>query len=210
MRPIMLLLLFSVVGCSSTSTPTAAPKAKKTIEFSDAVDWSAALSPALHEITFRDTSGKPVDLKQYQSKQNVVLVITRGYQKNNYYGPGHVCLYCATQTSRFIANYPQFQEKNTEVIVVFPVEQTSQADSAQELYTKGEAPVEKSPFPLWIDAELLAVKHFGIQADLSKPAVYLLDKAGSVRYAYVGKSQTDRPSIKAVLAKIDEINAEKT
>jgi peroxiredoxin len=205
--PLIIVLLLCCAGCAQPTPPVVK---KKTIAFSDNVAWQSTTAPTLTQIPFRDAGGQPVNLQQFENKRNVVLVITRGYQKDNYYGPGQVCLYCATQTSRFIANYMEFQNKNTEVIVVFPVEQIAHADSAQELYTKGESPVEKSPFPIWIDPELKVVKHLGIQANLSKPAVYLLDKAGQVRFAYVGESQTDRPSIKAVLEKIDALNAEKS
>lgn len=167
---------------------------------------------SLQEILFRDGEGNEVDLKQYQEKKNVVLVITRGFQKGNYYKAG-VCAYCTTQTSRFIANYEQFRERNTEVVVVFPIENQSQSKQRETLVTKAQSllkqPVESVPFPVWLDAELQVVKHLGIEADLSKPATYVLDRAGQVRFAYVGASLADRPSVKAIMAKLDEINREK-
>ena len=45
----------------------------------------------------------------------------------------------------------------------------------------------------------LAVELLGIRKDLSKPATYILDGEGRVRFAYVGNSLADRPSVKALL-----------
>ena len=59
-----------------------------------------------------------------------------------------------------------------------------------------------------LDIELKAVDSLGIRKDLSKPATYILDKAGHVRFAYVGKSLSDRPSIKAILKQLDTLKEE--
>ena len=56
--------------------------------------------------------------------------------------------------------------------------------------------------------DLTAVDALGIRADLSKPATYILDKQGEVRFAYVGRDLADRPSVKALLDQLDQINAE--
>jgi peroxiredoxin len=57
-----------------------------------------------------------------------------------------------------------------------------------------------------LDVELKAVDQLGIRKDLSKPATYVIDKEGKLRYAYVGKTLADRPSVKAILAELDQIN----
>ena len=56
--------------------------------------------------------------------------------------------------------------------------------------------------------ELKAVDHLGIRKDLSKPATYILDKQGQTRFAYVGDSLADRPSVKALLEQLDALNKE--
>ena len=64
------------------------------------------------------------------------------------------------------------------------------------------------PFPLVLDVELHAVDQLGIRADLSKPATYILDKQGQVRFAYVGSTIADRPSVKSLLDQLTAINAD--
>ena len=62
------------------------------------------------------------------------------------------------------------------------------------------------PFPIVLDVELSAVKELGIRDNLSKPATFILDKYGQVRFAYVGTGIADRPSVKAILNQLDALN----
>jgi peroxiredoxin len=66
-----------------------------------------------------------------------------------------------------------------------------------------DRPPEVIPFPVLLDVELRAVDRLGLRHDLSRPATYILDKAGDVRFSYVGKDLSDRPSVKALLKELD-------
>lgn len=121
---------------------------------------------------------------------------------------GNVCVYCATQTARIAANYSQFQDRDAEVVVVFPVQKQNDSKHLAE-FEEAVARQEgsgKIPFPLAVDLELKAVDRLGIRKDLSKPATYILDRDGRVQFAYVGSSLADRPSVKAMLDQLDAIN----
>ena len=59
-----------------------------------------------------------------------------------------------------------------------------------------------------LDVELRAVDQLGIRADLSKPATYIVDKQGQVRFAYVGATIADRPSVQSMLEQLAAINAD--
>jgi peroxiredoxin len=63
------------------------------------------------------------------------------------------------------------------------------------------------PFRLLLDPDFKAVDQLSIRGELAKPSTYILDKQGQVRFAYVGASLSDRPSLKAMLAQLDQINA---
>jgi peroxiredoxin len=56
-----------------------------------------------------------------------------------------------------------------------------------------------------LDEDYQAVERLGIRADQAKPSTYILDKQGKVRFAYVGKDTTDRPSVKAMLDQLDKL-----
>jgi peroxiredoxin len=65
----------------------------------------------------------------------------------------------------------------------------------------------KVPFRLLKDTDLKAVDALDIRGDLAKPSTYILDKKGNAVFAFVGETTTDRPSIKALLAQLDKLNA---
>lgn len=174
------------------------------ITFIDDLQSNTEVSDDLHQLRLVDVNGNETAPADYARGKNIVLVITRG-------NTNPICPYCSTQTSRLIANYEDFQSRNTEVIVVYPVEHN---DDAERLNAFLEAsknrlddPNQPVPFPVLLDVELKAVDHLGIRKDLSKPATYILDPAGKVHFAYVGADLDDRPSIKAMLAELDQLVA---
>ena len=66
--------------------------------------------------------------------------------------------------------------------------------------------VDKVPFPIVLDTEFTATDYFDIHSTHAHPSTYLIDKQGGIKFAYVGKNMTaDRPSIKAILDKLDAL-----
>jgi peroxiredoxin len=193
------------------------------VSFRDDATTNAQVDGAtIGSLKFVDPQGQEVDLARYQGKSCVVLVVTRGLQQGpaayGAYGSGYgaqwqykdVCMYCATQTAGLVKQYDQFKSRGAEVLVVYPVMQAAdQAKLAnfQAAVTNRGAPPGAPPFPIVLDVELQAVQKLGIRQDLAKPATYILDKNGQTRFAYVGQTLADRPSVKALLAQLDAINA---
>jgi peroxiredoxin len=185
----------------------------ETLAFVDHAESNTQLDGCdVGSLEFVNIDGKPVDLKQFRGQSNVVLVVTRGNTSGT--GPGayydNICLYCATQTSRLIPNYQAFRDHDAEVVVVFPIRHAADKSSLNEFHealrrggTAGE-----TPFPLLLDVELRAVDQLGIRAYLSKPATYILDKQGQVRFAYVGTNMADRPSVQSMLEQLATMNAD--
>jgi len=202
-----------ISGCGPSTLPG---DAGPLIKFKDEVKPnSEAKSSELGELSFLDSAGNKVDLASYRGKSNLVLVITRGLvgsetQKDGK-SPENFCTFCSTQTSRMIANYSKFKQRNAEVLVVFPVARKSDGGALDQFAARVQGEKKTAadaPFPLLLDVDLTAVGALGIRADLSKPATYILDKQGEVRFAYVGRDLADRPSVKALLDQLDQINAE--
>jgi peroxiredoxin len=156
------------------------------------------------------SGGSPdVKLGDVAPGKSLVMVVTRGSPAG-----GSICVYCTSQTSRLIANYKKLSQRNAEAVVVFPIstaDETSQGQAFKDkVFAKLKDPPDKVPFPIVFDVELKLVDALGIRAWLSKPATYIFDPAGQIRFAYVGKNITDRPSVEAILKKLDEIGAEAT
>ena len=204
MSRILLPLLILSVGCG-TSAPDPYKNAYSvdTIQFLDDVAPNTEATTDFTKLTFTDKDGKSVSLSDYLGKQSLVLVVTRGYS-------GSICPYCATQTSRLIANYPEIKERNAEVLVVYPLERPGQEGRLDEFVDRAvsmlPAASKKVPFPLLLDIELKSVEAMGIRKDLSKPATYIFDKDGKVQFAYVGNTLADRPSVKVILSQLDRLN----
>lgn len=208
---VLILAVSLLAGCGKESAPPAGNtqftgsyfEDYRKIQFKDDVQSNVAADGSIGDLTFTDINGNEASLKDYLGKKHVVLIVTRGFN-------GAICLYCATQTSRLLTNYAKFSERDAEVIVVFPVvtpdDSIRHRDFAVSVKNKLDTPVEKIPFPIVLDVELKAVNQLGIRKDLSKPATYILDKEGRTRFAYVGDSLADRPSVKALLDQLDALN----
>ena len=146
---------------------------------------------------FVDHVGNPVDIESYRDDKNLVIVVSRGIPQS----PGGVpCAFCVAQTNSLVGNYGKFQDRDTEVIVVFPGP-TQLIDD----FILQSSKTPELPFPLLLDRDLKACEALGIRGDLAKPSTYILDKAGNIVYAYVGESMTDRPSLKAVFRVLDRL-----
>lgn len=158
----------------------------------------------LLDVEFVDPQGQPMKLRDRIGEKNLIVVVTRGYNNT-------ICMYCSTQTARLMANYKDFSRRNAEVLVVFPVETDKDSPHLKDFIvavkdnneTKAEI-----PFPLVLDVGLKAVDSLGIRAHLSKPATYIIDRSGNIRFAYVGESLADRPSVKAILEQLDALAAD--
>jgi peroxiredoxin len=164
--------------------------------FDDNATTNVTVEPAALDLSFVDRNGTRVDLKEFRGKKNVVLVVTRGYA-------GHFCPYCMSQTSRLISQYSEFAKRDAEVLLVFP----GPKGHLEQFLSGAEENVncDPTPFPVLLDEDFAAVDKLGIRGDLAKPSTYILDKQGQVRFAYVGSTYSDRPSVKALLKQLDEI-----
>ena len=104
-----------------------------------------------------------------------------------------------------ISNYAEFKQRDTEVLLVYPGS-TAQLPQFKKagLLVAGEDSV---PFPILLDQDLQAVGKLGIEAQLAKPSTFVLNKRGEVVLSYVGTSPQKRPSIKALIDVLDQLES---
>ena len=173
--------------------------APKDMKFKDQIDSNAEAPKDLSELTFVGKDGNPINLADYLNKKNVLLVFTEGFN-------GMLCPFCKTQTSRLVANYSEFEKRNCEIIVVYPGPADHLDEFIEAALKTEKAQVDKVPFPIALDKEFQATDYFDIHSMHAHPSTYLIDKQGGIQFAYVGKDMTaDRPSVKAILNKLDGI-----
>lgn len=197
----------AVAGCDSWTSrhDPYAYNAPARIEFRDDVSSQAAPQASLTELPLKTPEGDVAQLSEQLKTGNLVVVMMRGYS-------GAICPYCSTQTSRLIANYDEIRKRGADVVVIYPLAGDQDQPRVQEFLAVSNGLIsrpaaDKPPFPFLVDVGLKAVDVLGIRKDLSKPATYILDQTGAVRFAYVGESIADRPSIKVLLQQLDALKA---
>jgi len=166
------------------------------VSFRKAPPSNAPTGEAAKPAEFVDQRGRRVRLEDWKGKKNLVLVFTRGY-------PGYICPLCTTYTAQVASRYRDIVAAGAEVLLVFPGSKERVDDfvrAAREiLESEGEGAL---PFPVLLDTELRNVDLFGIRGDLAKPATYVIDRAGAVRYAFVGEQPHERPDVETILAEL--------
>ncbi|UZD22792.1 redoxin domain-containing protein [Algoriphagus halophytocola] len=133
------------------------------------------------------------------------------------------CPFCNLRTNELIRNYPKFQEKNIEIISIWP--------SKKELLLEHSSPTP-SVFPILSDEKKHIYKAFGVTESsligglkmilhptmiwqalsnnpkkpaidsdpMQMPASFLIDPKGIIRLAYYGAHYGDHPSIDRILS----------
>ena len=171
-------------------------------EFKNDLESNAHPTTDFSQLKLTTAEGQSISLEKILSSGKLVLVVLRGNQ-------GYVCPFCSVQTQRLASRYQEIRDAGSEVIVVYPVRQESDLTMAKDLVLQAIPEKSKSqlPFPFVIDQDLEIVEQLGIRADLSKPATYILDNHGQVRFAYVGENPADRPSIDEILKQLQSIQS---
>lgn len=220
--PVLLGLLALLVGCGDSSPGARNAKdggkpkdpydayvdyyADGEIVFLDDCPSNAELDEGLTDLVFVDKLGREHRVADFAKGRHIVLIMTRG-------NTTPICPFCSTQTANYIRQYADFEKRGAEVLLAYPVEldrhKAKLRPFLDDVRTRLEDPQRKVPFPVLFDVELQAVDKLGIRKDLSKPATYVVDRDGHVRYAYVGKDLADRPSVKAILDELDELGGSK-
>ncbi len=220
LRVILSLITVAIVPSGCTQ-PTLQGDYGDLVQFPDSVQSNAQPDASqIANLTLTRSDGSSVKISDLAEGKNVLLVVSRGLvgslpttaddaDSAEAAGGKSFCIYCSTQTSRLVANYAKFQERNTEVVVIFPVARSSDANELQNFAAKVQGKGKTSddfPFPIVLDVALMVVDALGIRDDLSKPASYIFDSQGQLRFGYVGQSMSDRPSVQALLEQLDRIN----
>jgi len=146
---------------------------------------------------FLADDGSVIDLNDMTGKPQV-LFIMRGFN-------GMFCLQCSTQLIAITRSIKEFQKRGVPVYVIFPGDANTVIS-----FINGVKKLDNQfrlPFSLLLDVDLVAVKEFLVEGSLAKPTTMILDDKGIVRWVYVGKQASDRPSVTTVIKQLDNLMA---
>lgn len=100
-------------------------------------------------------------------------------------------------------DYEKFAALGAEIIVIAP----DTMENAQQYFSKN--PVS---FDALVDDSLEIYKMFDVQSKWTslgqRPGLFILDQAGIVRFAYIGKQQWEIPSNEVVLAQLKKLTTD--
>jgi peroxiredoxin len=170
-------------------------------EFLPEAKANAPVGGAATPASFVDVEGKSVRLEDYRGKKALVLVFTRGF-------PGYICPLCTSYTAQIAFRYKEIAAAGAEVLLVFP----GSPEKVQEFIRAAREIAEQEgpgalPFPVLLDVDLKSVEAFGIKGELARPSTYVIDRKGTVRYAFVGEQSHERPDVDTILAELKRAGA---
>ena len=185
-----------------------------TLAFVDHAQSNAPLDGCDVEVSqFVGLDGQPSDLKQFLGQKNVVLVVTRGNTSGT--GPGayyrNICLYCATQTSRLIANYQAFQDHDagSRGRLSDPATRPTAARSAQfHEALRRDGAAGEPPFPAGAGRRAARRRPTGHSCRSVEAGHVYRRQTGAGAIRLCGATIADRPSVQSMLEQLAAINAD--
>lgn len=199
------IIASAVLGCGDPAKTTSLDTENNREPTSVAIEM-------LGDLEVTDVDGNRRFVKDYRSEKNLVVVFSRGYY-------GAVCPFCSAQVQRLASEHKRIEEAGGQVLVIFPIKTSQDAKHRNVLVSAAEFGLKdasdaadgladaasKLPFEIVTDPELKAVDQLDIREELSKPATYILDAGGKVRYAYVGRDPGDRPRVATIVEQLNAI-----
>ena len=161
-----------------------------------AAESKALVGKSLPQTRFLTASGAVVDLEE--ATRPTVVVLMRGFS-------GQVCVYCATQTTAIADNVDRFTAAGADILVVYPGPTEAVPAFVAAIQTLRTDP---PPMPIGLDVSLLLVRGLGVEDNLARPTSLIIQPGGRIGYAYIGTSNTDRPSVDALLEAVSRLKTQ--
>lgn len=149
------------------------------------------------EVSLPDVRGGRVELSQLLARARVVLVFYRGGW----------CPICNRQLAKLSSEYEAFQARAAEIVAISNEEVREGAEVLKKI---------GPPFPLLLDGTSEVIERYGLlvgkrdplgwmlrKRAYARPAVFVVERDGTVSWTYVGTTYRDRPSVARILDALD-------
>ncbi|MFQ5815073.1 MAG: peroxiredoxin family protein [Candidatus Hydrothermarchaeaceae archaeon] len=142
------------------------------------------------DFTLMGTNGETLSLEDFKNKRNIVLMFYRA----------DWCPYCAEQLSVVQKFVKDFEEQDAELVPVSTDGIEKEESFAEEICVN---------YPLYSDPDHKAIERYGVfdaEHNIARPAVFIIDKEGRIRYKHVSKDHTDRPMNTTIINALKIVN----
>ena len=151
------------------------------------------LGDKAYDFSLLDSTGHTVKLADLQPGWYLVVILYRG----------HWCSACQGQLLGLKDDYPKFTALHSTIVAISVDSIEDSADFNQQW---------RFPFPLLSDPQLKVIDAYGARhpqghdgKDISRPSTIIIDSNKIVRFKYVGKDPTDRPTDNEILNVIQQM-----
>ncbi|MEM9380111.1 MAG: redoxin domain-containing protein [Planctomycetota bacterium] len=146
---------------------------------------------------FKTAEGTEYDLAEMRGNK-VVVVVLRGY-------PGKVCVYCTAQTQALYEGgaIDAFEELGAKLHVVFPGEKNGLEAFRAAYDSLSEAQIP--PYGILYENDYILGPMLDLEGSKIIPSTFILDEEGIVRFAYIGKTNEDRPSVALLVDELKKL-----
>ena len=146
---------------------------------------------------FKSADGTEYDLADLRGNK-VVVVVLRGY-------PGKVCVYCTAQTKALYEGgaIEAFEKLGAKLHVVFPGEKNGLAAFKEAYDSLSEAQIP--PYGMLYENDYIIGPMLDLEGSKIIPSTFILDEDGIVRFAYIGKTNEDRPSVDLLVEELKKL-----
>jgi peroxiredoxin len=154
----------------------------------DIYDWVGQKVP---EFELQNTWGDRVNIRNYEGKKNVVIVLIRGL----------MCVACRTHLITMMRDLKKFKDLDTELYII-TADRFENARRLEVFYLKKQVPIyfDTKHEIVTLLKQDVKILHLG-----RLPAILIVDKKGIVQYAYYGSSFIDIPSNRELIRTLTKI-----
>ena len=154
------------------------------------------------DFSLKTLDGQTVTLSALTAKQDVVLVLLRGW-------PGYQCPICERQVQDLISSEDKFAETKAQLLFVYPGPADDLKAHALEFAEMKGKQWPKS-YLYVMDPDYTMVNAYNLRWDApretSYPSTFVIDKKGIIQFAKISKTHGGRSSASEVIAAVKKLS----
>ncbi|VAW53239.1 hypothetical protein MNBD_GAMMA06-2016 [hydrothermal vent metagenome] len=189
---VIIILAYAIfsIGCSISPVEPSTLDANKS--YTDFKGVNAKVGEPAPVFSLPDADGKLISLQDFQNKKPVMLLFYRG----------EWCAYCMDQLDNYQALLPELEKHDIQLLAISPDPAAGLQNTKKRF---GQSYIFLS------DIDLNTTKKYGIgnAKDLPHPALFLIDKEGTLRWYYASTDFRIRPTAEQVEKIIQDVFSKK-